>query len=146
MSCILWLPSEEYSTESGKTRMFTVERRDRRCLSQVIKVSISDESGHEHVLSQWWHIKVALYLWGPPPNDTYLQSKQEKNIRKTKTEGRSAKYLTTQNFRSLKTGEVVEIAASQGSLRRRWWHPTPVLLPGKSHGRRSLVSYSPWGR
>ena len=22
------------------------------------------------------------------------------------------------------------------------WHPTPVLLPGKSHGRRSLVGYS----
>ena len=29
--------------------------------------------------------------------------------------------------------------------RRRQWHPTPVLLPGKSHGRRSLVSCSPWG-
>ena len=26
------------------------------------------------------------------------------------------------------------------------WHPTPVLLPGKSHGRRSLVDCSPWGR
>ena len=25
------------------------------------------------------------------------------------------------------------------------WHPTPVLLPGKSHGRRSLVGCSPWG-
>ena len=25
-------------------------------------------------------------------------------------------------------------------------HPTPVLLPGKSHGRRSLAGYSPWGR
>jgi len=25
-------------------------------------------------------------------------------------------------------------------------HPTPVLLPGKSHGQRSLVGYSPWGR
>ena len=25
------------------------------------------------------------------------------------------------------------------------WHPTPVLLPGKSHGRRNLVGYSPWG-
>ena len=24
------------------------------------------------------------------------------------------------------------------------WHPTPVLLPGKSHGRRSLVGCSPW--
>ena len=30
-------------------------------------------------------------------------------------------------------------------LRRRWWHPTPVLLPGKSHGWRSLVGWSPWG-
>jgi len=30
--------------------------------------------------------------------------------------------------------------------RRRQWHPTPVLLPGKSHGRISLVGCSPWGR
>ena len=29
---------------------------------------------------------------------------------------------------------------------RRQWHPTPVLLPGKSHGGRSLVGCSPWGR
>ena len=29
---------------------------------------------------------------------------------------------------------------------RRQWQPTPVLLPGKSHGRRSLVGCSPWGR
>ena len=29
---------------------------------------------------------------------------------------------------------------------RRQWHPTPVLLPGKSHGWRSLVGSSPWGR
>ena len=28
----------------------------------------------------------------------------------------------------------------------RQWHPTPVLLPGKSHGRMSLVGCSPWGR
>ena len=28
---------------------------------------------------------------------------------------------------------------------RRHWHPTPVLLPGKSHGWRSLVGCSPWG-
>ena len=30
--------------------------------------------------------------------------------------------------------------------RRRQWHPTPVLLPGNSHRRRSLVGCSPWGR
>ena len=29
---------------------------------------------------------------------------------------------------------------------RRQWQPTPVLLPGKSHGRKSLVGGSPWGR
>ena len=30
-------------------------------------------------------------------------------------------------------------------IRRRQWHPTPVLLPGKSHGWRGLVGCSPWG-
>ena len=29
---------------------------------------------------------------------------------------------------------------------RRKWQPTPVFLFGKSHGERSLVSYSPWGQ
>ena len=29
---------------------------------------------------------------------------------------------------------------------RRQGHPTPVLLPGKSHGWKSLVGCSPWGR
>ena len=28
---------------------------------------------------------------------------------------------------------------------RRKWQPTPVFLPGKSHGWRSLAGYSPWG-
>ena len=31
------------------------------------------------------------------------------------------------------------------ALLRRQWHPTPVLLPGKSHRWRSLVGCSPWG-
>ena len=29
---------------------------------------------------------------------------------------------------------------------RRKWQPTPVFMPGKAHGPRSLVGYSPWGR
>jgi len=29
---------------------------------------------------------------------------------------------------------------------RREWQPTPVFLPGESHGWRSLAGYSPWGR
>ena len=34
---------------------------------------------------------------------------------------------------------------SRGYSRRRQWHPTPVLLPGKSHGQRSLEDCSPKG-
>ena len=33
-----------------------------------------------------------------------------------------------------------------GGVRRRQWQPTLVPLPGKSHGQRSLVGCSPWGR
>ena len=32
-----------------------------------------------------------------------------------------------------------------GKAWRRKWQPTPVLLPGKSHGQRNPVGYSPWG-
>ena len=37
-------------------------------------------------------------------------------------------------------------SSSRTLTRRRQWHPTPVLLPEKSHGWRSLVGCSPWGR
>ena len=30
-------------------------------------------------------------------------------------------------------------------LWRRAWQPTPVFLPGESHGQKSLVDYNPWG-
>ena len=29
---------------------------------------------------------------------------------------------------------------------RRAWQPTPVFLPGETHGQRNLVGYGPWGR
>ena len=33
----------------------------------------------------------------------------------------------------------------QEDLLRRGWQPTPIFFPGKSHGQRNLVGYSPWG-
>ncbi len=42
--------------------------------------------------------------------------------------------------------EVNDLGRLVNRYGRRQWHPTPVLLPGKSHGRRSLVGCSPWGR
>ena len=45
----------------------------------------------------------------------------------------------------LKLVGISEYEENYVSNRRRQWQPTPVLLPGKSHGRRSLVGCSPWG-
>ena len=39
-----------------------------------------------------------------------------------------------------------ELKNTAVTMRRRQWHPTPVLLPEKSPGRRSLIGCSPWGR
>ena len=40
----------------------------------------------------------------------------------------------------------VYLSETTGTVGRRQWQPTPVVLPGKSHGWRNLVVYSPWGR
>src|SRR5574337_975843 len=47
-------------------------------------------------------------------------------------------------LRSVLQGQICLLL--QVFLWRRQWQPTPVLLPGKSHGRKSLVGFSPWGR
>ena len=38
-----------------------------------------------------------------------------------------------------------QLLGPKASLRRRQWHPTPVFLPGKFHGRGSLVGCCRWG-
>ena len=41
---------------------------------------------------------------------------------------------------------VLNLVSDMTGVWRRRWHPTPVLLPRKSHGRRNLVDCSPWSR
>ena len=41
--------------------------------------------------------------------------------------------------------EAPEVTLDFGQDYRGWWYPTPVLLPGKSHGWRNLEGCSPWG-
>ena len=60
--------------------------------------------------------------------------------------------LTVQNFSILGCKgynqshfSIEHLVISMCRVRRRQWHPTPALLPGKSHGQRSLVGCSPWG-
>ena len=79
-------------------------------------------------------------LWGRTESDT--------------TEGlsSSSRYNIKQSFKPLKRewslGRVRILCSHSPATwkRRRQWHPTPVLLPGKSRGQKSLVGCSPWGR
>ena len=54
--------------------------------------------------------------------------------------------LTAALFKTAKIWKQSNCPELHKWIQRRQWHPTPVLLPGKSHGWRSLISYSPWGR
>ena len=44
------------------------------------------------------------------------------------------------------TNQCYLIDIHYNTIRRRQWYPTPVLLPGKSHGWRRLIGCGPWGR
>ena len=53
------------------------------------------------------------------------------------------RYSTRLAIREIQTKTTVRYHCTP--IRRRQWHPTPVLLPRKSHGQRSLEGCSPWG-
>ena len=50
--------------------------------------------------------------------------------------------IAGRNIHNLRSADDTTLMAE----RRRQWHPTPVLLPGKSHGWRSLEGCRPWDR
>ena len=80
--------------------------------------------------SQGWGSLVGCRLWGCTESDTIevTQHQQAKEI-----------YWILSRLWML-------LWDLDRQIRRRQWHPTPVLLPGKSHGWRSLVGCSPRGR
>ena len=81
-----------------------------------------------------WPADGKNYLIGKDP-DAGKDWKQEE---KGETEDKIVRYYHWLNGQ--------EFEQTMGHSRRRQWQPTPVLLPGKSHGWRSLVGRSPWGR
>ena len=85
----------------------------------------------------WYFVTVSLslptYLYSSLPINTFLVSLLSVFVG----------ILCLQSWRA----RALSLLFGQGSAFswRRQWHPTPVLLPGKSHGQRSLVGCSPWG-
>ena len=57
----------------------------------------------------------------------------------------TATYFCLNFFRGVSDGKVSARSAGDPGFHPWLWQPTPVLLPGKSHGQKSLVGYSPQG-
>ena len=85
---------------------------------------------------------VGCRLWGRTESDTTeaTQQQQHKNFTRGFPGGSDGKSVCLQCGRSGFDSWVGKIPW------RRKWQSTPALSPGKSHGRRSLIGYSPWGR
>ena len=51
----------------------------------------------------------------------------------------------TECFKKHRSDFFCKFSEKSATATLKRWHPTPVFLPGESHGRRSLVGSSPWG-
>ena len=100
--------------------------------------------------------KCLLISWLQSPSTVILETKKIKSFTASKFPpsichevlGPDAMILVFWMLSFITTFSLSSFTLIRGSLiplRRRQWHPTPVLLPGKSHGQRSLVGCSPWG-
>ena len=85
----------------------------------------------------WWWVGRKMTL-------KYLSWKKEKNKNKNKKTGRNLNETEMATF--TKKGRPTFDPWVRKISWKRKWQPTPVFLLGKSHGRRNLVGYSPWGR
>ena len=66
------------------------------------------------------------------------------NLAKKKKKWASLVAQTVKGLAAMQETQVRSLA--QEDPWRRKWQPTLVFLPGESHGQRSLVGYTPWGR
>ena len=68
-----------------------------------------------------------------------LKSLLQNHTSKASILQRSAFFIVQLSHPYMTPGKTIDIPW------RRKWQSTPALLPGKSHGQRSLIGYSPWG-
>ena len=98
----------------------------------------------------WWHSAeiwtcpnvVALKVFPlAPPQRTWFCKK----LNFWRCVQKNPNFVLQSVFRKLRTNGPLILKCFDIQWRRKW-QPTPVSMPGKSHGPRSLVGYNPWGR
>ena len=140
-----------YHSTNLKTIYRTNSRASHRTLSHTLERVIYSFSGFREE-----------NVWSKPCRETRVQCEgQKRRLTDARTESRRA--LQGKDCRRLQATIPQQYSTwtslvTKGpsftenstflihKLRRRQWHPTPVLLPGKYQGRGSLVGCGPWGR
>ena len=89
-----------------------------------------------------WHVGSQLSDWGSNPCPLHWKCK----VLTTGPTGKSLYTIIKSYFPFTVVTKYWLYTLCCIIHQRRQWHPTPVLLPGKSHGWRSLVGCSPWGQ
>ena len=129
-------------------RVFSNESTLRIRWSEYRSFSISPYSEYLGLISfpiGWWvDIKSSETTDSLTPVSEFSWAKNIHDCLKVFAAAKVLKMPVFMGFRPLQNHRDLNVPASR--IRRRQWHPTPVLLPGKSHGWRSLVGCSPWGR
>ena len=80
-----------------------------------------------------------------PPGSSVMEFFHPRILGAAISSSRGSSWLRDRTHVSCVSCLAGELFTTRLHFRRRQWHPTPVLLPGKSHGRRSLVGCSRWG-
>ena len=70
----------------------------------------------------------------------------KRNVRRKGIDGKDRVCACVYVVVGMRLRDSLSSHSNRPNLERRQWHPTPVLLTGKSHGWRSLEGCSPWGR
>ena len=113
---------------------------------------------HSLGLQQWsgWPFPSPGYL--PDPGIKPGSPKWQADSLPSEPPGKPHYWLLSNNGISQMVQGIKNLPASAGGTKdlglipgsgrfplSRKWQPTPIFLPGKSHGQRSLLIYSPWG-
>ena len=163
MSFYLFLSSSVFFNIFSLKRYFTFHFLQ-GCPSVYLFVSLSHR--YRLLSAQSIHIYIYIYMYMRERDldswtfvsivYTYIYMKERATKTETKRENwmaRRSKQLILKEInpeysleRLILKLQLQYFSHHQAEKRRRQWHPTPVLLPGKYHGWRILVGCSPWGR
>ena len=137
--------SKEPAWPRNQTHLLCVSCIGRRILFHWYTLYETELAASSQLLS--WHCSA---LRGNFPNQKEFSLQEQEQQREWRAFTQTSGYYTkvalqfhpTQRLRCVDDSKQ---GRKMGDTSISQWHPAPVLLPGKSHGQRSLVGCSPWG-